>query len=51
MVNKYWDPKYSELIGRVEAWNALEEGIYDNEDLIVFTNPFGKEFTITFTDD
>lgn len=33
MVNKYWDPKYSELIGRVEAWNALEEGIYDNEDL------------------
>lgn len=33
MINKYWDPKYSELIERVEAWNALEEGIYDNKDL------------------
>lgn len=33
MINKYWDPKYSELIERIEAWNALEEGIYGNEDL------------------
>lgn len=33
MVNKYWDPKYSDLIERVSAWNALEEGYYDNRQL------------------
>lgn len=33
MINKYWDPKYSFLIQRVEAWNALEGGYYDNKSL------------------
>lgn len=33
MVNKYWDPKYCDLIERVSAWNALEEGYYDNHQL------------------
>lgn len=33
MINKYWDPKYSSLVEQVRAWNALEEGFYDDKNL------------------
>lgn len=33
MINKYWDPKYFDLIFRVREWNALEKGSYDNVQL------------------
>lgn len=33
MINKYWDPKYSDLIMRVQAWSALEGGYYDDKSL------------------
>ena len=38
MVNKYWDPKYKDLINRVEAWNALEGGFYHNKQLRGYNN-------------